>query len=98
MTCAKSRNVVGLPVRECALNGVFQSSRLAPSFVTQLNVLLTCARNALPTRFNTPTLAGGVPGSVGGAGGAFFKPASSPRRRDACLEGVDCVVVSPVAA
>ncbi|HWV06221.1 MAG: hypothetical protein ACTHNO_23050 [Ralstonia sp.] len=52
----------------------------------------------MPTRFNTPTLAGGVPGSVGGAGGAFFKPASSPRRRDACLEGVDCVVVSPVAA
>jgi hypothetical protein len=89
---------VGLPAREWALNGVFQSSRLAPSFVTPLNVLLTCARIALPIRFAMPTLACGAPGSAGGAGGAFFNPSSSPRRRDACLADVDGVFVSPPVA
>jgi hypothetical protein len=98
LTCAKSRNVVGLPAREWALNGVFQSSRLAPSFVTPRNVLLTCARNALPIRFATPTLACGAPGSGGGAGGAFFNPSSCPRWRDACLAGLDGVLVSPPVA
>lgn len=33
-----------------------------------------------------------------GCRGAFFKPSSSPRWRDACLAGVDGVAVSPVLA
>jgi len=48
----------------------------------------------LPARFAKLSLTGGVPGSAGGGGGAFFRPSSEPRWRDVWPAGVAGAPVS----